>query len=170
VIKLYRKLGVQFAQRGFTYSFTQLSPLSKQTSPNFLYNGKNGLRGISLPSSFRASVSTPVEFIRVYVSFFAFTFIILCAYMRLLYLCMPKNRPMGVEQMTLKEWTAHTLPGGLFRLVGADAAWTAFVSDVLVPLFSAVCTAPTEDVWQHPVEEILGELSIMHLHSGLFDL
>ena len=31
-----------------------------------------------------------------------------------------------------------------------------FVGDVLVPLFSAVCTAPAADVWAHPVEELLG--------------
>jgi hypothetical protein len=157
LIQLYRKIGVQFSPREFTYSFTRLSQLSQQVAPNFIYNGKNGTRGVSLPSTLQANVSTWIELMIVYMSFFKSAFIVLGAYLRLLYVCMPRNRPCQVSHMNLQEWTTRTTPRGWTSLIGADTAWLAFVSDVLVPLFSAVCTAPAEDIWQHPVEEILGQ-------------
>lgn len=43
--------------------------------------------------------------------------------------------------------------------MGLDLAWRDFTYTVLLPLFSAVCTAPEEDVLQHPVEEFLGWLN-----------
>ncbi|KAI9445517.1 hypothetical protein H4582DRAFT_932630 [Lactarius indigo] len=45
--------------------------------------------------------------------------------------------------------------GPLARMAGLDARWRAFVQDAYVPLFSAVCTAPQEDVEEHPAEEFL---------------
>lgn len=36
-------------------------------------------------------------------------------------------------------------------------AWGEYAFTVLLPLFSAVCTAPEDDVLRHPVEEFLGE-------------
>lgn len=42
------------------------------------------------------------------------------------------------------------------RFLELDVRWQLFVEDVLVPLFSAVCTTARETVWEHPVEEFLG--------------
>ena len=75
----------------------------------------------------------------------------------------PTNR-----YMTLLEWTEATTPRGrIVRWLEIDVRWQLFVEDVLVPLFSAVCTAPRESVWEHPVEEFLGTsiLCFSHQHA-----
>lgn len=41
-------------------------------------------------------------------------------------------------------------------MVGLDRRWRTFMQDVCIPLFSAVCTAPRNDVETHPAEEFLG--------------
>lgn len=41
-------------------------------------------------------------------------------------------------------------------MVGLDKRWRTFMQDVCIPLFSAVCTAPLNDVETHPAEEFLG--------------
>lgn len=59
---------------------------------------------------------------------------------------------------TLAEWTRRTTPSNfLAEFCGLDIAWVEFVDKVVVPLFSAVCTAPADDIYAHPVNEILGE-------------
>jgi hypothetical protein len=160
LIKLYQKLGVTFSKRGFTYSFVRLSESVGTVptfAPNFIYNGANGLRGVSLPSSLKASATSFFELSRVYMVFAFSTLVVLAAYVRLLWLCAPPHRHADISTLTLDEWTTRTIPRGvLARSTGAEARWRAFVADVLVPLFSAVCTAPAEDVWNHPAEELLG--------------
>ncbi|KAI0808936.1 hypothetical protein BC629DRAFT_1075830 [Irpex lacteus] len=57
---------------------------------------------------------------------------------------------------TFRQWVRATTPRGtLARAMGLDRRWVGFAEDVLVPLFSAVCTAEEEAVWEHPVEEFL---------------
>ncbi|EST08136.2 hypothetical protein PSEUBRA_002219 [Kalmanozyma brasiliensis GHG001] len=57
LLALYRHLGVQTKKTNFTYSFASLpSPSPSKAShitpsPNILYNGANGFRGLSLPFS-----------------------------------------------------------------------------------------------------------------------
>lgn len=41
-------------------------------------------------------------------------------------------------------------------MAGLDKRWRMFMQDVCFPLFSAVCTAPLNDVETHPAEEFLG--------------
>ena len=61
------------------------------------------------------------------------------------------------KDMTLRQWRNTTAPSSPFsKLIGLDAKWRNFIGQVLVPLFSAVCTAGAEDIWDHPVEEFLG--------------
>jgi hypothetical protein len=157
LIKLYRKLGIQFARRDYTYSFTRRSDGNTAASPNFLYNGNSGLGGISMPSSLRAATFSWIELIKVYTTFAFSALMTLGAYLRLVYFCMPRNRPAGVARMTLKDWAHHTMPRGPLTLLAADDAWMMFVNNVILPLFTAVCTASEEDIWQHPVEELLGK-------------
>lgn len=60
--------------------------------------------------------------------------------------------------MTFKEWTSRSTPKGMVsRFLSLDVAWTQFVSEVMVPLFLAVCTTSEDDMMGHPIEEILGE-------------
>lgn len=63
------------------------------------------------------------------------------------------------SSMTFREWIDMKTPeSGIARWAGWDRRWQEYARDVLVPLYSAVCTAPEEVVWDHPVEEFLGEL------------
>lgn len=66
----------------------------------------------------------------------------------------PRRPP---RHTTLREWTELTTPKGyLARRFGLDQRWREFVSGVMVLLFSAVCTASEEMIWDMPVEEVLG--------------
>lgn len=76
------------------------------------------------------------------------------------------SRPSA--EKTFSEWRDATTPSSsLARYLGLDTKWRNFVADVLVPLFSAVCTASTEDIWNHPAEEFLGASSERHVASVL---
>ncbi|CAL1697228.1 unnamed protein product [Somion occarium] len=57
---------------------------------------------------------------------------------------------------TLHSWMQYTTPTSpLAQLLGLDRQWRIFIINVIVPLFSAVCTASEEHIWNMPVEEIL---------------
>jgi hypothetical protein len=61
--------------------------------------------------------------------------------------------------MSLRQWSEITVPKNpIAKWIGLDEAWREFTSALLVPFYSALCTASCEDIWNHPVEEILGEL------------
>jgi hypothetical protein len=106
----------------------------------------------------KASVTSLHDLLTTYLHFALSILSAFVAYLWLLWLSAPSYRRADISTMTLREWTTRTAPGGpFFRLVGAEERWRGFVSEILIPLFSAVCTAPTEDIWNHPVEEILGQ-------------
>jgi hypothetical protein len=173
LIKLYKKIGVSFAERNFSYSFVRMSPTLASPSssipslaPDFIYNGENGVRGVSLPSSLRASASSLLELVKVYLLFAFTTLATIAAYLRLLWLCAPTHRHHDFSTLTLDEWTIRTLPRGILaRWTDAPTRWRAFVADVLIPLFSGMCTAPADDIWQHPVEELLGQLFLVDINK-----
>ena len=57
---------------------------------------------------------------------------------------------------TLREWTLHTAPTyPVFQLLRLNIYWHQFIANVVIPLFSAVCTAGEDYIWEMPVEEIL---------------
>ncbi|PPQ67386.1 hypothetical protein CVT25_005965 [Psilocybe cyanescens] len=54
------------------------------------------------------------------------------------------------------EWASQATPQStLSSWLGLDAAWTDYIHSTLIPLLSAVCTAPAEDIMNHPMEEFL---------------
>lgn len=58
--------------------------------------------------------------------------------------------------ITLREWTLHTTPTyPAFQLLRLNVYWHRFIADVVIPLFSAVCTAGEDFIWEMPAEEIL---------------
>jgi hypothetical protein len=90
--------------------------------------------------------------------FFLMTMQVLFSYLRLILLSAPFLRPRRLENLIFREWAANTVPSGvLARLGGLDTAWKDFTRQILVPLFSAVCTASEADVMEHPMEEFLGK-------------
>ena len=90
--------------------------------------------------------------------FILMTMQVLFNYLRLILLSVPFLRPRRLENLTFREWTANTVPSGvLARVSGLDTAWKDFTRQILVPLFSAVCTVSEMDVMEHPMEEFLGK-------------
>ncbi|KAK0473547.1 hypothetical protein EDD18DRAFT_1323755 [Armillaria luteobubalina] len=148
LIALYTRLGVKFAPRDFSYSFSLLSTseTGRQITAEMIYNGSSGLGGVSMPStlddppkpelglSLRAAAKAWTIGL-----FVVWSVHILFCYLRLLWLSIPITRPTGL----LAKWT------------GFEQVWTEFTHAIMVPLFSAVCTAPEQEVLDHPVEEFL---------------
>jgi hypothetical protein len=59
---------------------------------------------------------------------------------------------------TFREWVELTTPQSvLSKWLGLDVHWVKYAQEVLVPLFSGVCTASEQSIWDHPVEEFLGK-------------
>lgn len=172
LIQLYKSLGVAFRQADFSYSFSLLSPPAKGTqrriTTTMIYNGASGREGISMPSALNdpcrdaQAQHAPVLrrawlWLATRAAFALATLTIVWNYLRLLTLSVPCLRPAGLETQSFGEWRAATAPrSAVARWCGMDAAWMAFTAQVLVPLFSAVCTASEPDIMDHPVEEFLG--------------
>jgi microfibrillar-associated protein 1 len=132
-----------------------------------IYNGASGREGLGMPSVMNQSyLQTKGEptYVRatakaiILAMFILTTLQVLINYLRLILLSVPFLRPRRLENLTFREWTAHTVPNGtLARISGLDIAWKDFTRQILIPLFSAVCTASETDVMEHPMEEFLGK-------------
>ncbi|KAI0074799.1 hypothetical protein K474DRAFT_1600937 [Panus rudis PR-1116 ss-1] len=168
LISLYNHLGVKFRERDFTYSFSTVSPAS--SSPSFsplrsedmkttmIYNGASGTRGIGFPSSLLPSPSTKdqVDLLLTVVEH-AHAFGVYLVSVLLLFRLLSKWTPVRPPRTTtLRIWTEHTTPTHPFlTFFNLDTKWREFIAEVIIPLFSAVCTAGEEYIWDMPVEEIL---------------
>lgn len=177
LIALYKRIGVSFRQADFSYSFSLLSvpKFSKYPGRNItttlIYNGDSGRNGISMPSAIQnaavAAAKTQPPSIRAAMHAFGYGLFLLnmlwiaFCYARLQWLAIPIRRDSEIRHISFQVWATRSEPKGLIAWwLGADARWKEFVHDVLVPLFSAVCTASSEDVMGHPVEEFLGKLEV----------
>jgi hypothetical protein len=78
-------------------------------------------------------------------------------FVRLQLLASPWLRGKGAKKLSWAQWAESMTPRGpLATMTRLDVQWRTFIQDVCVPLFSAVCTAPQNDVENHPAEELLG--------------
>ncbi|KAK0464173.1 splicing factor, Prp19-binding domain-containing protein [Armillaria novae-zelandiae] len=165
LIALYKRLGVKFAPRDFSYSFSLLSTsdTGRQITAEMIYNGSSGLGGVSMPSTLDDPPKPELGLtLRAAAKawtiglFVVWSIHILFCYLRLLWLSIPMMRSPGIEAMTYKAWVEKTRPTGLLaKWTGFEQVWTEFTHAIMVPLFSAVCTAPEQEVLDHPVEEFL---------------
>ncbi|KAL0065643.1 hypothetical protein AAF712_007284 [Marasmius tenuissimus] len=160
LIALYEHLGVKFRTSDYSYSFSLLSPAShaetRRMTTSMIYNGRSGLAGVSMPARMRAATRSSIERAWAFVVFAFMAIQLLVCYLRLRLLSTPMFRFRDTPTMDYTTWAKRTLPTGfLAQMTGFDIAWIEFTQDVLIPLFSAVCTCPLEDVQQHPVEEFL---------------
>ncbi|KAH9964536.1 splicing factor, Prp19-binding domain-containing protein [Russula dissimulans] len=77
-------------------------------------------------------------------------------FIRFQFLASPWLRGTNSKELSWAQWAELMTPRGLFaRATGLDTRWRAFMQDLCNPLFSAVCTAPRDDVENHPAEEFL---------------
>ncbi|KAJ3997896.1 splicing factor, Prp19-binding domain-containing protein [Lentinula boryana] len=166
LISLYKLLGISFRKTDFSYSFSRLIPKnddnSRKITTDIIYNGNSGIAGVSIPSSMRlsgkvlSSIHAAAAEAYVWGIFLLMCIKLLIMYIRVLLLSIPIFRPQDVEEMTFRTWSTSMVPrGSLARWTSLDLAWMEFTQDILVPLFSAVCTAPESDIYDHPVEEFL---------------
>lgn len=183
LIALYRSLGVQIRQADFSYSFSSLAfPTAKREhrtiTTTVIYNGASGREGVSKPSFLRPGGGKKHHAIHAFglelwssVVFVYMTFQVVVCFLITLYHSLPFWRAKNIANITFRQWTLEVTPTGyLSRLVGMDAAWKQYVQMVLVPIVSAVCTAPETNVMDHPMEEILGECAIASSSNILSDV
>ncbi|KAF7310496.1 hypothetical protein HMN09_00592100 [Mycena chlorophos] len=161
LIRLYRQLGVAFKTRDFTYSFSQTENPEAPLQTTLIYNGASGRDGVSMPAWLR-DLPLRHKTYRAGLRIFTFLLFVLSTlelfvcYLRLLIFVLPPLRSRRLQTQTFGEWVEETTPTNfLARWLAWDVSWQSFAQDVLVPLFSAVCTAPEAAVKAHPAEDFL---------------
>lgn len=170
LIALYNYLGVQFREANFSYSFSWLEFAQRGTNmalrPHFIYNGASGRAGLGIPTRWFAddidqkSTLSQYRFVGLVlpqmIIYLFFMLQLFYHFIRLHVLSIPMLYRHNSKE-TLAEWTKRTTPSSFVaRFLGMDTAWSNFIDQVVVPLFSAICTATSDDVYRHPVNEILG--------------
>ncbi|EJU01215.1 hypothetical protein DACRYDRAFT_108544 [Dacryopinax primogenitus] len=176
LMALYSELGLKPVAKDFSYSFSYVSPLAllpaegegeqgrERLRTKLLHNGANGRRGLGLPAELRfpeLRAYDPESLLKwsrcaaYNLSLFAATCLwLLVLNIYILLLSFPLFRPD--PHTTLREWSESVRPRSwLLRWTGAGKQWDNLMDEIVVPLFSAVCTCSTEDVWRYPAEEIL---------------
>ncbi|KAG8689521.1 hypothetical protein FRC11_002174, partial [Ceratobasidium sp. 423] len=162
LMKFYDHLGVALKLHDYSYSFSTMAASGFESKSSYIkthmiYNGASGRSGMGVPSNVYAVRDTkPSNVLAVLFEFARWllaTLIFAVHYIRLFFLSRPSSRtPTHLCRETLRTWVQRTTEQNFIsRILG----WEAFVEDVIVPLFSAVCTTSLEDVWEHPVAEIL---------------
>ncbi|KAG9104150.1 hypothetical protein FRC06_005042 [Ceratobasidium sp. 370] len=161
LIKFYDHLGVALKLHDYSYSFSTFgasAPGHNSITTQMIYNGASGRDGVGVPSSvFRTRrLSSPLDMLTVLVSTLTWILSMLALvlhYGRLYLLSRPSARtPTHLCQETLRAWAARTTRQ---NFISRSLGWEGFIADVIVPLFSAVCTTTIDDVWEHPAGEIL---------------
>ncbi|KAL0950477.1 hypothetical protein HGRIS_007289 [Hohenbuehelia grisea] len=168
LIDLYKRIGVSFLEADFTYSFSRLAYKNtggRQITASSIYNGASGRRGIGMPSTLRkiyaqrkdhsSSLLLAARVTSLWL-FAVMTLRLVVCYLRLLLHSVPVFRDPRLPGMTFSQWAEETTPHTLLaRCLGLDTMWKQFVTDILMPLFSAICTASKDDIIDHPAEEML---------------
>lgn len=144
LIALYKSLGVAFRKADFSYSFSFLTPPTKdhgrKITATMIYNGGSFL--------LHKTWSTGL--------FVILTAQLLLCYVMTLFYSLPFWRSSKLSAMKFGDWAKNVAPKGMLaRRTGMDIAWQDYFQTVLLPLFSAVCTAPEMDIFNHPAEEFL---------------
>lgn len=168
VIALYEKLGVSFRKANFSYSFSFMSQPkerdNRSVTTTMIYNGSSGSAGVSKPTILGGVPQQKGQNYLLYLLgklwgtglFILLTMQIAVCFAMTIWHSIPVRRPQKLSTMTLGEWVQEVAPTGeIARLTGMDVAWGDYVETILLPLMSAMTTAPEDDVMNHPVEEIL---------------
>ncbi|CAE6422196.1 unnamed protein product [Rhizoctonia solani] len=173
LMKFYDHLDVPLKLHNYSYSFSSrtaasFEPNACRVKTHMLYNGDSGRAGVGIPSKIYAAQESKITVLLDLIRWLFATLVLIAHYIRLLFLSRPASRtPTHLCRETLRAWAQRTTRQNLiFRVLG----WEAFVADVIVPLFSAVCTASITDIWEHPAAEILDyiwlTLETHHYHAA----
>lgn len=167
---LYKSLNIALRPSNYTFSFSSaLAP-----SPWLIYNGQNGLRGLSLPSSIRPSlpplrtivraphiavqsIASQFQDVRTYLGLVVtlalsyLQLLVLAFWHHLLGHCSDPSHP--ITKQPFGEWC-------LQRRLSLD-----FVNGVVLSLFSAVMTCQHDAVLACPTSEILSYVAMTFFRS-----
>ncbi|XP_006454544.1 hypothetical protein AGABI2DRAFT_182515 [Agaricus bisporus var. bisporus H97] len=168
LLAMYKKVGVKLRPSNFDYSFSLFSPPStkkkRKITTTFIYNGSSGRSGLSMPS-YLADMSLQVKalflnsFLRkmwTYVVFLSMTMEILFCFIMSAVHAAPFLRPHDLEDKSFGKWAEDVKPtNAVARWIGLDVAWQNYVRDVMVPLWSGMCTATAQDILNYPAVEFL---------------
>lgn len=160
LIKLYKHVGIEFQRANYSYSLSKLSSASgkRKLVTAVLYNGNSGLSGISMPADTydlnkghsRFSMSNFIA----QISFLASAAVLLLSYIRVILLACPLSKR---RDTTFGAWIESNSPSNpLAKFLGFDTSWKLLCYDILLPLFSGICTASREEMLAHPVLDFLG--------------
>jgi len=159
LIKLYKHVGVEFRRADYSYSLSKFSFARGKGKLNtsVLYNGNSGLAGISMPSDMYDTndntSSFNVSYCIMRMSFLASSLVLLLNYMRVVVLACPLFQS---PDTTFGAWIEENCPQNLVaRSLGFDESWKHLCYDILLPLFSGICTASREEMLSHPVLDFL---------------
>ncbi len=165
MIKLYKHVGIEFRRANYSYSLSKLSFASGKgkLDTSVLYNGNSGLAGISMPSDMQDTNDDPscsnVSYIITRMTFLASSLVLLLNYMRVVILACPLFQS---RDTSFGAWIEENCPQNLLaRFLGFDESWKHLCYDILLPLFSGICTASREEMLSHPVLDFLGTMSLL---------
>ncbi|KAJ3576282.1 hypothetical protein NP233_g529 [Leucocoprinus birnbaumii] len=165
LISMYKTIGVRIRQADFSFSFSQLitptSSLQRKITTNFIYNGSSGRAGFGKPASFSAQTNksalsyVPRQLLHWVAFLWTTTKIIICFLMSTYYAA-PFLRSSELEDKSFGEWAEDMTPRNfLSRSLGLDVGWQTYVRDVMIPMWSATCTATKDDILNYPAIEFL---------------
>lgn len=140
----------------------------RSITADFIYNGASGRAGFGKPAVFdtpehnlkeleRESFQYFVRQAQTHLEFFVFIFQYILCFFITFYYSLP-FRSSGLGNIDFRDWVDKVAPRNyLAQMTGMDTAWKSYVEMILVPMFSAICTSPAADIWNHPMEEFLGK-------------
>lgn len=139
-----------------------------------IYNGGSGRAGVSKPSSLGGDrknlewLASTIQRAWATGLFICLTVQLLLCYIITIFHAVPIWRSTSISNTVFRDWAVQTKACGfLAKWCGMDVAWQNYIHSVLLPLLSAVCTAPEEDIMNHPMEEILGTLIYLLISSPI---
>lgn len=165
LISMYKSIGVKIRQADFSYSFslfTSSTPTSKRKiTTTFIYNGSSGRAGFGRPSSLttqpKGSVLSGFPFqLWSWTVFVLMTMETLLCFLMSAFYAAPFLRSADLEEKSFGQWAEEVTPKSLLaRWIGLDIAWKSYVRDVMIPMWSGMCTATVDDILNYPAVEFL---------------
>ena len=131
LLRLLKRLGVDVRPNDLTFAFSK----ENTRLPYLIYNGVSGLRGISIPSS-NSFFGTFLD-----IFYYSIGFLYLCIISLLHY---HLHFFPSIKQITFEQFCDNYLIPRKFS------------REVLVPLYSGVCTCKESDILRYPANLIVG--------------
>ena len=134
-MRLLEDLDVAVRPNDLTFAFSR----EKKRLPYLIYNGLSGIQGLSVPA-------TKSYFTAIFeIIYYSIGFIYLCIVSLLHYRlhCFPRIREITFEEFCADYWIPQK-----------------FSREVLVPLYSGVCTCKESDILKYPAGLIVGTLTV----------